>query len=53
MEKGEKARFTIAPSHAYGENGTGPIPANAFLIFEVELVDYRNTDLIRTGTNYL
>jgi len=29
------------------------IPPRSPLIFEVELVDYRKIDLIKTGTNYL
>lgn len=40
MAKGEKARFTIPSSLAYGEQGVqGAIPANANLIFEVELLE--------------
>ncbi|WP_051296165.1 FKBP-type peptidyl-prolyl cis-trans isomerase [Eisenibacter elegans] len=42
MPKGEKATFLI-PSHlAYGPNGAGgAIPANAVLIFEVEMLDFK------------
>ncbi|TLU64699.1 FKBP-type peptidyl-prolyl cis-trans isomerase [Thalassotalea litorea] len=39
MNVGSKYKFVIPSELAYGPNGTGPIPANSTLVFEVELLD--------------
>jgi FK506-binding protein 2 len=38
MCPGEKRKLTIQPDWAYGSRAMGPIPANAVLVFESELV---------------
>ncbi|XP_071181630.1 peptidyl-prolyl cis-trans isomerase FKBP4-like isoform X2 [Mytilus edulis] len=46
MKKGEIARLTCKPEYAYGETGSLPkIPANATLVFEVELFDWKGEDV--------
>lgn len=38
LSLGQKAKLTITPDYGYGSRGVGPIPPNATLIFEVELL---------------
>ena len=38
MSVGERAKVTCSPDTAYGKRGVGPIPANATLHFDVELL---------------
>ena len=40
LTKGQKATLTCPPEYAYGARGAGSIPANATLIFDVELIDF-------------
>lgn len=43
MKKGEKATLKCSPEYAYGASGSPPkIPPNATLLFEVELLDFKD-----------
>jgi FKBP-type peptidyl-prolyl cis-trans isomerase len=39
MKVGAKFEFTIPSALAYGPSGTGPIPPNSVLVFDVELLE--------------
>lgn len=41
MRVGGQRQLVIPPALGYGEGGTGTIPANATLVFEIELLDLR------------
>ncbi len=38
LHEGEEAKFIIPSNLGYGEKGTGPIPPNATLVFDVKLL---------------
>ncbi len=41
MKKGEKRVLIIPPQLGYGPSGRGPIPPNAYMLFDVELVSFK------------
>lgn len=45
MHIGDRAVFILPPDIAYGEKGTGPIPPNATLVFDITLLDTKAKSL--------
>jgi FKBP-type peptidyl-prolyl cis-trans isomerase len=44
LKKGTKAKFILPSAIGYGANGSGQIPANAILQFDVELLDFKKPE---------
>jgi FKBP-type peptidyl-prolyl cis-trans isomerase len=44
LKKGTKAKFILPSAIGYGANGSGTIPANAVLQFDVELVEFKKPE---------
>ena len=44
MSAGDKFRLFIHPALAYGPGGTGSIPGNSLLLFDVELLEIKSVD---------
>lgn len=40
-EEGDKWQLYVPPELGYGEKGSGPIPGNTVLVFEVELIEVK------------
>jgi FKBP-type peptidyl-prolyl cis-trans isomerase/tetratricopeptide (TPR) repeat protein len=54
MKKGEVAVFEISPEYGYGKKGSGDnIPPNAWLVFEIELLDWTLPDISEEGDKTL
>ncbi|WP_375395877.1 FKBP-type peptidyl-prolyl cis-trans isomerase [uncultured Sphingomonas sp.] len=47
MQKGAKYRVWIPSKLGYGAAGAGPIPANATLMFDIELVDFLPASVVQ------
>jgi FKBP-type peptidyl-prolyl cis-trans isomerase len=39
MKVGDKVRLFVPPHLGYGQQGSGPIPPNANMVFDLEIVD--------------
>ncbi|CAL8081742.1 unnamed protein product [Orchesella dallaii] len=53
LSKGQRAKLYIHPDYGYGVKGSGKIPANSPLIFEVTLVDFKPEDLTSSKSGAL
>lgn len=42
MKKGERRIIILPPEMGYGSRGIGPIPADSWLVFDVELIDFQD-----------
>lgn len=49
MKLHEKARITVQPSYGYGHQGGSKIPPDSVLQFDIEVVDWKGTDVTKDG----
>jgi len=49
MLKGEIRRLVVHPDLAYGGTGSGRIPPNSWLFFDIEMIDFEPEDLSKNG----
>jgi FKBP-type peptidyl-prolyl cis-trans isomerase FkpA len=47
MKKGGSYRLCIPPALGYGKTEQGPIPADSFLIFDVDLIDFKSAAAVQ------
>lgn len=47
MQKGERCILTVGPEYGYGASGSGPIPPNATLTFEMEMMGWDESEGIQ------
>merc|ERR1711992_244384 len=53
MSKGQRAKLTISPDTGYGAQGVpGAIPPNSTLVFDVELMDFKQTRSQRSAGTF-
>lgn len=45
--KGSVMRLCIPSAQGYGPSGSGPIPGNADLVFQIEVIDFKSLDEVR------
>jgi len=53
LSKGQRGKLIIHPDYGYGANGSGKIPGNSPLIFEVTMIDFKPEDLTSSKSGAL